>query len=516
MITENVVNTSQHVLFRQRWSTATIYIVLVLIGGILLRFTGLANESYWVDEITTIRLLEGDLQVLLGQIFGGRPPVYMLSAFAWSQLFGVSEVATRSLTALASSVSLFMLYLLGKKLFNNRVALIATLLMALSAFQLYHAQDIRYYSFLTLFTLLSYLFFVYFLETARIYHVTLYCIASLLMFYSHSYGVFILASQSLFFTLFIFKHRSKIIPWLASQITIGLLIAPMLMAQMSGAGDGVMGWLPLPKFHELLRTFYRFIFGYDGQETIIAASIGIGIIILAALVGFLRSGASQKRKVARQLWSNALRESSGISPLILVGCWLIIPVISPFILSFVLGPMYLDRYVSTAAPALYLLIALAIVTLRQWVPLTLSVVIVTGMLIPGLHFFFTQDQKEQWYEVAAFIDEQSQENDVIVFTLDSHEARRALTQYYGGDLHLCQIEDGVAGQDSLISNNLEQCSNGHERVWLIERLPSTLYTYYITNDFLNQSDSLYIQEKYSFTQIDVYLLENSTTTREPL
>ncbi len=489
-------------------SSTMITLIIVLAIGSILRFAGLADESYWVDEMTTVQLVSQGFSDFISIFQSGRPPAYMIAAYFWAQLFGVSEFATRSLTAITSILSLLALYLLGQKLFSKQVALLATLLMALSPFQLYHAQDIRYYSFLIFFAVLSFLFFVRMLESGKLIDTALYIITSILMCLSHSYGVFAVGAQTFFLGLHLFSYsRGMLIRSVGSQFLIGLAVLPMILAQMQNSSEGVMGWLAPPGLVELLRTPYRFIFGYDGWETILVVGLGISLLIVIALVNIFRKGRTSLPDLARNVWDDIVTISQTRTAIVLIGLWALVPLLAPFVLSYILGPMFLDRYASAATPAFALLLAFVLVGLRRLVPVPMSTAAFVIMLAFCLNYYYTHPQKEQWREVAALLENHKHGDDVIAQTID---IETVLDWYYPGDISICSLPEREVGADAAIRADLSQCQSGSERIWLIHRQPATLYTAYVAQNYLySAANDLDILEKHSFFQVDVYLLAKS-------
>lgn len=474
--------------------------------GILMRFSGIGTESYWVDEMITVRLLER-FDALTRDIVNGRPPVYMLTAYIWSQIFGTSEIATRSLNAIASSLSVLAIYAFGSRLLSHKVGLLAALFMSISAMQLYHAQDARYYSFLVLFTVLSYLYLVNYLTTGLPRHLVLYTLTAILTFYSHTHGLFILCAQGLG-VLLSARHLWKRLPiWAISQVIIGLAILPHLLVQFGKTGAGSDGWLPPPGLSVPFKSLYVFIFGYDARSAVLSIVVAGGAIALFGLYTLSRTAAADRR----QLLLAPVRELSeqGQQPFwaALLICWLVVPIVMPFVLSFVVSPMYLHRYVVAASPALYLVMALALVSIRRIVPLAVSVAATVLMVVPGLYLFYFEYQKEQWRDVAAYIAEESLPGDALAITLDGYVAE-SFNWYYDGELRACPFPSGEVGDDALIGANISNCAQGHERMWVIERLPSTLFTAYVTKQYLPREDGTRrLLDEQQFEKVTVYLYE---------
>ena len=160
-----------------------VFIALLLLG-ICLRFTTLDRKIYWHDEVytslraagftrdeidqqlfqnhfVTVPELQGFQQIKSGstvvdtlrsliQEDPQHPPLYFVMARYWMQAFGGSIFASRLLPALISLISLFLIYGLAMELFCSRsTALLATVFLALSPFDVLFAQTARQYSLLT-------------------------------------------------------------------------------------------------------------------------------------------------------------------------------------------------------------------------------------------------------------------------------------------------------------------------------------------------------------------------------
>src|SRR5919112_4431333 len=104
---------------------------IVLLGAGL-RFATLDGQSYWFDEATTVQLLRMDLGDMLAAIPDSEstPPLYYVVAWFWTQVFGTGEVGVRSLSALAGTATVPVVYAIGARAIGARTGLIAALLVA--------------------------------------------------------------------------------------------------------------------------------------------------------------------------------------------------------------------------------------------------------------------------------------------------------------------------------------------------------------------------------------------------
>jgi mannosyltransferase len=155
----------------KRYQLAALAAVILL--ATFLRFFKLGEWSFWGDEYITVRNAV--------DLFGGGVTRFTPSLVATHVTFslaGVSEWTARLAAALAGIISVPVLYALLKRQFDAHLALIASLLLAVSPWHLYWSQNARFYTILLLFYTLAIFFFYWALEEDR----PLYMLLSLLFF----------------------------------------------------------------------------------------------------------------------------------------------------------------------------------------------------------------------------------------------------------------------------------------------------------------------------------------------
>ncbi len=494
----------------------------VLLLGVFLRLYDLGAESYWVDEMYTVLESQQSVRQILTSGRLDQPLPYYLPLLAWVKIFGAAEVSTRLFSALAGIGSIGVLYLIGRRLFGVEVGLIGAFLIAISDFQIYYSQEARFYAFFQLATLFSFLFFLLSFESKKRLHYALYCIASIIMIYSHTYGVFVLAAQNLFFTLCWKKHKDAIIVWMTCQVIIGLTFLPYFVSLVAGGSDDVRGAVlsnstgtPLPSMLDPLRFIYRFII--PARETrdwssVITGYIIAGIIIAAgAYISTVLFGKKSLLNELKGTTVNLLDSPHVKNKLILLSCWLLIPVTLPFILSFLIAPMYLDRYTICAAPAAYLLAAYFIFSVRKLVPVIVSLAALAVTIFPGMRYYYSEDQKEQWREVAAYVEENPAGGEMIVFAPSTirNIQQSTFNWYYRGTLPACTVSYELT-DNAERWNALTQCIDGRARFWVIIRDTSEpgdpLKTF--KRFFLNLAQqNINLVKSRQFVDITVYLFE---------
>lgn len=470
-------------------------LVLVFSVGTLLRLYQLGAENLSYDEGIMVHVTSS-LDEVRANVLKGRPPVLVVLGYGWVQLFGDSEVAVRSISALAGIASLVVLYLLGSELINQRFALIATAIMSVSIFHVFYSQDYRYYSVLTFFAVLSFYFLAKALRSGRIVYFALYSISGVLIFLTHYQGAFVLTAQGLYFLLRWYKQPARIrVIWLLSLLAIGVGLMPSLYKigsdYLAGAATGeftgsvgALGnngplskpplWVPL---HTLLIGFLFITVDHLLHPLAIGASLLLLVAGVALHAGFI--GTVRWVDAWRALPARLGLARPHTNTLVMVLCWLIVPVFLPFLISIAWKPIYLPRYNISALPAFCLLLAMLALYVRPVVPDYVALGALVVLLIPGLQSYYTQDMKEQWSEASAYIETQAApagESEGFLFMSTNNEPaeriQRTFDIYYPADLAsaptTCTVDAGlIAAQETL--DTLTTCSEPYDRVWLITR-----------------------------------------------
>jgi uncharacterized membrane protein len=174
---------------RQMWLLIAISAV-----GILLRFAAI-DRSYWFDEIATLNTIDVPNLVTVLDITSkdNQPPFYNSMAFGWANVFGFSEIAVRSLSAVFGLLALGTPWLARRSLDRSAKLLVFTIL-CLMPLPIRYAQEARNYS--LLFLLSSTCLFCYYeilaAKTRRLqllFHVSL-----ILLAFSHLFGLLLAVS----------------------------------------------------------------------------------------------------------------------------------------------------------------------------------------------------------------------------------------------------------------------------------------------------------------------------------
>ncbi|MBC7258203.1 MAG: glycosyltransferase family 39 protein [Chloroflexi bacterium] len=123
---------------------------LLTLAGAALRAFRLGSHSLWYDEGFSVYLASMSLREATAWTARDvAPPLYYYLLHFWQAAFGTSEAAVRSLSALAGTLTIPFMYLVGKALFGRLSGFLAAALVAASPLYIWYSQETRTYALLT-------------------------------------------------------------------------------------------------------------------------------------------------------------------------------------------------------------------------------------------------------------------------------------------------------------------------------------------------------------------------------
>lgn len=129
---------------------STLILIGIVLFGLLIRIYRIASLPMYGDELTMVYDTYSILKTgkdSTGQAFpttfkmgAGRPGGYIYASVPFVYLFGPTEWGIRSLSILSSLGIIVLMYFLGKKLFSEKVGLIASFIASISLWDIYLAR----------------------------------------------------------------------------------------------------------------------------------------------------------------------------------------------------------------------------------------------------------------------------------------------------------------------------------------------------------------------------------------
>ncbi len=192
------------------------------------------------------------------------PPFYYLLLSAWMRIFGRTEIAVRSLSAIFYVLSLIAVYVLGKSVYNDVVTgLLSSFLYMLSSEAIGHAQSARMHSLLGFFAVMSTLFFfrLFFFKSGSKKDMVLYVATNILGTFTHYWFFFVVFSQIvahlLLFDRALIKRMAVAV--LVSVLPFAIFWLPTMLSQMSSAAPSwIAFFIGRPGIYHLAYMFAKF------------------------------------------------------------------------------------------------------------------------------------------------------------------------------------------------------------------------------------------------------------------
>jgi 4-amino-4-deoxy-L-arabinose transferase-like glycosyltransferase len=404
----------------QRCKQGAIVITVVFVISFLLRIYGLGSKDFWYDEIYSVWYAASPWQ-------NWNAPLYWILLHFWVKIFGISEFSLRFPGMLFSFFTMAIVFLFAKKLFNKKTATLATLLIGLSSFHLWYAQEARDYSMVLFFgTLSSYLLFLA-IKKISFKRWAWFVIISLVGVYTNYFFIFLIIAQALYI-LYLTKFRVDRTWWLFLFIAGAFIFyLPRFMSKFLFVSEGF--WIPKPNWQSLNIILQNYMLGYNGTAFLYAFSSFLTLVsfIILFLVMY------QKREMRQNIC--------------FCGFLLFIPLGLAFLFSKLFFSVYLNRGLLLFSPYFYFLISCAVFESSKRIRVVLAVVLIfifscgayryfCNYIYPPKEYRLGVHPKKPVRPVVNFLDNNVKDGDLVAFTnksvmpgIDFYSKRR-FPQYY--------------------------------------------------------------------------------------
>lgn len=382
-------------------SKGKFWLPLLLLLALLLRLP-LLNSSFWLDEAAQVLESSRPLRQQLQIMDDFQPPLLHLLTFfsiRVGEIFdlGRSEWWLRLWGALLPGLlSVYFTYKIGQRLFNKKVALWSSLLLATSSLHIFFSQELRPYSLAVCFAMASTWSLLKLGQSkGRFANLLSFVLFSLGGLYStYLYPFFLLSQLLLAVYLFLKKHWSwHKSYWLAPLLIIlGYLPWLPFFWQQLQAGQllrqSLSGWEEVVSFSQLKAVLLvpaKFIYGVSDLELqpfyLASAALVVGFL----LISLWRS---------RSLLSRWPKKTAFLFTALL----LLLPLLLAWVTSFWL-PLLQPKRVLFLLPLFYLLLSAWVEqSKKSWSPLVFLLPLLLSLNLWGCWQYWSkaQLQREDW------------------------------------------------------------------------------------------------------------------------
>ncbi len=389
--------------------------------------------------------------------------------------FGTSEIVLRSFSIICGVLSIIFIFLIARYLFNNKIALLSAFLLSINSYNIMFSQEARNYTLMVLLGLISVYYFLKSLKENKTIYWIIYSVSTVLGIYNHTFAIFILFFQWIFFILLIKKHKKLIKNFILSQLLILIIYLPWIPHfHYANLYAAKYFWLDILNYIDLPSTLVVFGIG----QTLIRKQSSLYLILPVLLlfffgfiIPFLIGIFPTKLRKIKDIFNGKIEKE------LFLALYLFIPIITPFILSMLSRPIFLWKYVMVGTPAFYILISRGIFRIKkQHIQFIFLFIIILLSSFSLFYYYSTPIFKGDWREAANHIEKNEMPGDLIL--VHSPQVIDTLKYYYKGNLPITGFPDlpieklnpkTIRVTEENIGN-IDSVIKDYKRVWLIQRL----------------------------------------------
>jgi len=438
-------------------------ILIILTVSALLRLINL-NQSLWLDEAinvnaaSTLRLKELVLGYSLGDF---HPPFFHAILRGWILLFGTSEVSVRLPSVILGIGCVFMTYLIAKKLFEEKTALVAATLLATSPLHIYYSQEARMYMLAAFLASCSVYFFISVIKKDSLPLWFGFIISTALLLYVDYLPYLLIPTYIIYLSIFRRKiPKSTFISFFPALILVFFLLIPWLIIFPKQLAAGLSASAASPawsqvvgaaNFKDFLVAFVKFTIGRISSDNnfvygLFFTPVGMYILFLS-LLSFFRLSPQR----------------------VFFWFWFIFPTILSFAIAFFI-PIFAYFRLIFVLPALSIILASGITTVN-WVKLNrilLSIMLLINLGSSIIYFGNTKFQRENWKNATKFIEANSTDKTIVLFELNYSMA--PFDYYNKSKIEAYGVLDSFNPDPQKVAQNVKSLTGGKDKVFLFQYL----------------------------------------------
>lgn len=298
--------------------------------------------SYWSDEVATLRasrLSWPELFTFLGQKDAVHSGYYSVMKL-WTGAFGESELATRSLSALAVGLAAAGLVVLVSSIGDLRLGIVAGIIFAVLPRTTYMGLESRSFALSAAVAVWATMALLIAARRRSWPWWILYAVTVIAGTFLFLYSVLLLAAHALVLLLR-FRTRGVLVHWAVAAVVAVLACLPVLIVSVRQKEQ--ISWLSDQPVVNVWTIMVKPAFD---SSWLVAAIAWIAVLLLLARERFVLAGCE------RGLFQ-------------LAAAWVVVPMVLLLVADATIGPLYAARYLSFTVPGFAILLALAFTRATQ-------------------------------------------------------------------------------------------------------------------------------------------------------
>ena len=388
------------------------YIVIVI--NLLLKFYNVSFGSIDLDESWHTFYAQMPFKELIKTAqTDPNPPLYNILIGCWIKIFGLSELAIRSFSVILSSITAGLVFLFARKYLNIQTAFWGALLFTFSNVQFFYAHDARVYALVGLLTVVSFYYFQGILLEPSIKQLLLFSFVNTLLIYTHTAAVYVFFAQFVASLTYFHKSKRGILFSVIGQFLAVLLFVPWVKSSSYYNKPKPTSWMPPPSLSEVKQLFFDY---FNGQTSL--SLVILVLLVFLALIVFRKKAFKPLIVDFSKLW-------------MLLG-WALLPIAINIVVSYLVVPIFLKRYMLYATMGLYLssVFLIFLLPIRNFLKTLVAAIL---LLLFAVNIDMKTFIGESWREGVEYVKKNKKENDLVI--VSPFYEYTAFAYYYNKDFY---------------------------------------------------------------------------------
>jgi mannosyltransferase len=396
--------------------------ILVGLVGTVLVASGATGPSLWTDEAATISASTrslGDLWRMAGTIDAVHTTYYLVM-HAWTAAFGTSELALRSFSAIAVGVAAAGTYVLATRLVSTRLGLWAAAVFLLLPRVTWMGIEARPFALATAAGVWATVVLGIALDRRRMRWWAAYAALVAAAVLLNLYLVLLVLAHAVTVWFSRPRHARVLASWAVSAGAGLAVTAPMILValgQQGQIGENDLGLLGLARNVVVNQWFLgETPTVYSRTLTIAQPALSWGSAWRFTSVALAAVALTLVCHAGYRVLRRDPRPAPAIELLRWAGPWIVVPTLVLAAYALVSGT-YSPRYLAFASPAVAIVMAAALLSLRRTWVRTAAAALLVVLALPVLVSQRTENAKSgaDWRQVARYVDDRAASGDGIYF-----------------------------------------------------------------------------------------------------
>lgn len=358
---------------QKRTANYLILISIILIGAAL-RFNIISSYSLWNDELESLRISsyssisEMYEKAIIPDV---HPPLYQILLYYVIHYLGNSEFLLRLPSAIAGILSIFFVFLLGKRLFSDDVGILSAAFIAFLLTPIYYSIEARSYSIMLLLVIWQALLVLKIFEfsdkrqKSRSPFLLLFFLLcnSIALAYTHYFGLLFVVLTNIFLTLLFIKKKKYLKYVSIVNLLFFVSYIPYLSTLLNHYSIKDL-WIKKPTLLSIAEFYYS------------ASGFSVVFMLLSSLILLLflwikykqikKSNVDLSFKQMFFLFLNVRNYNKENKKILVLLLWIFVPFILVFIFSLISTPILTHRNLIILLPAVYIILSFIIYELNNY------------------------------------------------------------------------------------------------------------------------------------------------------